>query len=461
MKKPTVCLVTLGCARNDVDSEELAANLDAGGFTLVTDASEAEVIVVNTCGFIEAAKKDSIDTLLAASDTKASGKAKAVVAVGCMAERYGGELAQALPEADAVLGFDDYENIAARLRKILGGEQLPPPTPKDRRTLLPLAPIERSARRTAQKRRRRLDSGPYAPLKIASGCDRRCAFCAIPRFRGAYLSRPIAEIVDEARWLVDNGVREIMLVSENTSSYGKDLGDRQGLIPLLKELNQLDGLERIRVSYLQPAEIYPGLIETMCCLEHVVNYFDISFQHASNKVLRRMRRFGDSDNFLKLISNIRRLAPEAGIRSNFIVGFPGESDEDYRILRDFVQEANLDVVGVFGYSDEENTEAYNLADHISDERISERVEDLSELANYLVDQRASQRIGQRVRVLVERIGDGQAVGRSEHQGPQVDGETTLPATSFGLGDIVEAEVTDSFGADLIANNIVNVIDRRP
>nr|WP_076389692.1 30S ribosomal protein S12 methylthiotransferase RimO [Vaginimicrobium propionicum] len=461
MKKPTVCLVTLGCARNDVDSEELAANLDAGGFTLVTDASEAEVIVVNTCGFIDAAKKDSIDTLLAASDAKVSGKAKAVVAVGCMAERYGGELAQALPEADAVLGFDDYEDIAARLRKILGGEQLPAPTPIDRRTLLPLAPIKRSVRQVMPKRRRRLDTGPYAPLKIASGCDRRCAFCAIPRFRGAYLSRAVAEITDEAAWLVDNGVREIMLVSENTSSYGKDFGDRQGLIPLLKELNQLDGLERIRVSYLQPAEIYPGLIETMCCLEHVVNYFDISFQHAAPTILRRMRRFGDPDNFMSLIDKIRQLAPEAGIRSNFIVGFPGESDEDYRILRDFVQEANLDVAGVFGYSDEENTEAYNLSDHISDELIAERVEDLSELANHLVDQRASQRIGQRVRVLVERVADGQAVGRSEHQGPQVDGETTLPTASLGVGDIVEAEVTDSFGADLIANNIVNVIDRRP
>ena len=269
----SVHLISLGCARNDVDSEELAARLDQDGFCLVDDPDAAEVIMVNTCGFIEQAKKDSIDTLLAASDHKSSGRAKAVVAVGCMAERYGTELAEALPEADAVLGFDAYPKIAGKLKSLLDGNRLGSHTPVDRRTLLPAAPNARQDLVSAivpghsgianlptglapasgpRVLRRRLHTGPFAPLKIASGCDRRCAFCAIPSFRGSSLSRPIDEIVTEARWLAAQGVREVMLVSENTSSYGKDLGIRHPLPTLLERLSGIEGLEWIRVSYVQP-----------------------------------------------------------------------------------------------------------------------------------------------------------------------------------------------------------------
>lgn len=446
-------MVTLGCARNDVDSEELAARLDAEGFELVPEAADADVIVVNTCGFIEQAKKDSIDTLLAANDQKTSGKAQAVVAVGCMAERYGDELAEALPEADAVLSFDDYPDISKRLRDILSGAHLQAHKPQDRRTLLPLAPIKRSAKRVKSSGRRRLTSGPYAPLKIASGCDRRCAFCAIPAFRGSYISRPIEEIVEEAQWLVENGVKEVMLVSENTSSYGKDLGERRGLIPLLRELNEVDGLERIRVSYLQPAEIYPGLLETMTSLERVCSYFDISFQHASPSVLRRMRRFGDEDNFLKLLENVRQLDPASGARSNFIVGFPGETREDFDMLCDFVQKSRLDVMGVFAYSDEEGTEGERLEGHLPTEVVEERTRVLTDLVTQLIDQRAAERVGEKVSVLIESIDDNGVVGRAAHQGPEVDGETTILDASpeaVRVGDIVDAVVVDSFGADLMA-----------
>lgn len=446
-------MVTLGCARNDVDSEELAARLSAEGFELVPEAADADVIVVNTCGFIEQAKKDSIDTLLAANDQKTSGKAQAVVAVGCMAERYGDELAEALPEADAVLSFDDYPDISKRLRDILSGAHLQAHKPQDRRTLLPLAPIKRSAKRVKSSGRRRLTSGPYAPLKIASGCDRRCAFCAIPAFRGSYISRPIEEIVEEAQWLVENGVKEVMLVSENTSSYGKDLGERRGLIRLLRELNEVDGLERIRVSYLQPAEIYPGLLETMASLERVCSYFDISFQHASPSVLRRMRRFGDEDNFLKLLENVRQLDPASGARSNFIVGFPGETREDFDMLCDFVQKSRLDVMGVFAYSDEEGTEGERLEGHLPAEVVEERTRVLTDLVTQLIDQRAAERVGEKVSVLIESIDDNGVVGRAAHQGPEVDGETTILDASpeaVRVGDIVDAVVVDSFGADLMA-----------
>ena len=278
----SVALVTLGCARNDVDSEELAGRLAADGFRLVDDPEDADTVVVNTCGFVEAAKKDSVDTLLAAADLKQDGRTRAVVAVGCLAERYGKDLAESLPEADAVLGFDDYPDIAARLRSILAGDVLHPHTPHDRRKLLPITPADRDASTLSvpghglsatsasgapasgpRAVRRRLDGGPMAPLKLASGCDRRCSFCAIPSFRGSFVSRRPSDVVAEARWLAGEGVREVFLVSENSTSYGKDLGDLRLLETLLPELADIDGIERVRVSYLQPAETRPGLVEAI------------------------------------------------------------------------------------------------------------------------------------------------------------------------------------------------------
>jgi ribosomal protein S12 methylthiotransferase len=476
-----VHLVTLGCARNEVDSEELAARLEDGGFQLVDDPEDADAVMVNTCGFVEAAKKDSVDTLLQAADLKASGRPQAVVAVGCLAERYGTELAQSLPEADAVLGFDDYADVAGKLQHILAGGRHETHVPRDRRTLLPLAPSQRraAARGTAipgvptqtspvtplpdglapasgpRAYRRRLNGSPYAPLKIASGCDRRCAFCAIPAFRGAYVSRTPAEVVAEARWLVEQGVREVMLVSENTSSYGKDLGDIRLLESLLADLGGVDGLERVRVSYLQPAEMRPGLVEVMTSLPHVAPYFDLSFQHAAPGVLRRMRRFGDPDSFLGLIESIRKAAPEAGIRSNVIAGFPGETEADVEILSQFLVDARLDAVGVFGYSDEDGTEAAGLDRQVDDDEIEARRAALADLADELVSQRAEDRVGERVRVLVEEVaGQGEAtetVGRAAHQGPEVDGSVTLDLGHAGVvGTFVDAVVTETDGADLRA-----------
>ena len=260
---PSVALVTLGCARNDVDSEELAGRLAANGFRLVDEPADADTVVVNTCGFVEAAKKDSVDALLEAADLKQTGRPQAVVAVGCMAERYGKDLAESLPEADAVLGFDDYPDISARLRSIMAGEVHHAHTPQDRRRLLPISPVERSLSTAAvpghasgpASVRRRLEPGPTAALKLASGCDRRCSFCAIPSFRGSFVSRRPSDVLTEARWLADQGARELFLVSENSTSYGKDLGDLDLLQTLLPELAAVDGVERVRVSYLQPAEI--------------------------------------------------------------------------------------------------------------------------------------------------------------------------------------------------------------
>jgi ribosomal protein S12 methylthiotransferase len=454
----TVAIVTMGCARNEVDSEELAGRLAADGWTLVSDVESAEVAVVNTCGFIESAKKDSVDALLEAHSLKGHGTTRAVVAVGCMAERYGKELAEALPEADAILGFDDYQEISARLGAIVSGVTPAPHTPRDRRALLPIAPVERAAARDESNQskvgaggslyRKRLGNAPWAPLKIASGCDRRCSFCAIPYFRGSFISRRPTEILQEGAWLADNGVSELFLVSENTTSYGKDLGDLRLMEKLLPDFAAIPGIERVRLSYLQPAEVRPTLLQAMIETEKVAPYFDLSFQHAAPNVLRAMRRFGDSEKFLHLITQIRALSPEAGIRSNFIVGFPGETKSDFAELVDFIASAKLDAIGIFGYSDEDNTEALGLTEKVPEEIIRERVESLSTIADEMVAERAQARIGQRVRVLIE---DAELQeGRAAHQGPEVDGTTSFIGTNFAVGEYIDAVVVDSMGADLVA-----------
>jgi len=462
-KKPrTVALVTLGCARNETDSEELAGRLAADGWQLVSDPANAEIAVINTCGFIESAKKDSIDALIQAHSLKSNGVTKAVVAVGCMAERYGNELAEEMSETDAILSFDDYKDISTRLNTILDGGKITPHTPKDRRSLLPIAPVDRAQVREERKLvevnpigsvlRKRLDNAPIAPLKIASGCDRRCSFCAIPYFRGSFISRKPEEIIEEAKWLADNGVSELYLVSENTTSYGKDFGDLKLMEKLLPELSKISGVERIRLSYLQPAEVRPSLLQAMISVEKVVPYFDLSFQHANGDLLRSMRRFGDGEKFLHLISQIRALSPNAGIRSNFIVGFPGETDAQFIDLVEFLSQAQLDAIGVFGYSDEDNTEALSLNGKVSPEVISERVEELSTLVDELITQRSEMRIGEQIRVLIED--EAEQEGRAEHQGPDVDGSTFIKSRNkYRVGEYVDAVVSDVAGVDLIAQVI--------
>jgi ribosomal protein S12 methylthiotransferase RimO len=501
-------MVTLGCARNEVDSEELAARLEDGGWQLADDATEdAAVVLVNTCGFIQAAKQESIDELLDA----AAGGAQ-VVAAGCLAERYGSGLAEAMPEAQ-ILSFDDYEDIAARLDSIAAGERWEAHEPRDRRKLLPLSPTDRPGSmahvpghgqsgqgqsgqgRSGQSQpgqgqpgqsqsgqgqsgqsqsgrsqiadlppgvapasgprvlRRRLGGGVVAPLKIASGCDRRCTFCAIPAFRGAFVSRRPADLLTEADWLANHGARELLLVSENSTSYGKDLGDLRLLESLMPQLAAVPGVRRVRVSYLQPAEVRPGLIEVLASTPGVARYFDLSFQHASGNVLRSMRRFGDRERFLQLIEQIRALAPDAGIRSNFIVGFPGESEADVAELTAFLTEARLDAIGVFGYSDEDGTEAAGLPGQLPEEEIASRVEELASLADELMSERAAERIGSTVDVLIDEVlPDGRYLGRAEHQAPEVDGATEVRSERELMpGDVVAAIVTGSDGVDLLAD----------
>jgi len=458
----TVSLVTLGCARNEVDSEELAARLADAGWEVSAQGGKADVVMINTCGFIQAAKQESVDELLAAAETGAK-----VVAVGCLAERYGAELAAELPEAQ-VLSFDDYGEIGARLDGVLAGVQRPAHQPGDRRKLLPISPADRQAAvppRGGQgglggwvPPRRGVTGGSSpgenrvtAPLKIASGCDRRCSFCAIPSFRGSFVSRRPVDVLAEARWLAGQGVREILLVSENSTSYGKDLGNLRLLEELLPDLAAVDGLDRVRISYLQPAEMRPGLISAIATTPGVAPYFDLSFQHASGPVLRRMRRFGDRGRFLGLLDQVRSLAPAAGARSNFIVGFPGETAEDLRELELFLSSARLDAIGIFGYSDEDGTEAEGLSGKLDEAEIAHRVAEFADLADELMAQRAAERAGETVDVLIEERLDSGYEGRAAHQAPEVDGTTTvLSAEPLAVGQLVRAVVTGSDGVDLTA-----------
>ena len=471
-----VAVVTLGCARNEVDSEEMAGRLAANGWELVEDPEDADAVLVNTCGFVEVAKKDSIDAILAVSDLKdgANGP-RAVVAVGCLAERYGNELAASLPEADAVLGFDDYPDIGETLRRIVAGEPHVPHVPTDRRQLLPISPVDRQAASgfvpghgdghaddevvpgwQPPVLRRRLDGSPVAPVKLASGCDRRCTFCAIPSFRGSFVSRPPADVVAEIAWLVGEGATEAVLVSENSTSYGKDLGDLRALEALLPRIAAETSITRVRVAYLQPAEVRPDLLAAIAKVPVVAPYYDLSFQHASPTVLRRMRRFGGRTEFLGLVDSIRALDPDAGIRSNVIVGFPGETEEEFEDLLAFLEQARLDAVGVFGYSDEDGTEAATLPDKLDEDLIRERVERVTALVDEVMAQRAEDRIGQLVAVVVEAIefdADGEriAIGHAGHQGPD-DGSTVMLIgdADVTVGALISALVVDVEGVDLLA-----------
>jgi ribosomal protein S12 methylthiotransferase len=476
----SVKLVTLGCARNEVDSEELAARLEEGGWRIADPDDDPEVVLVNTCGFIQAAKQESIDELL---DAAASG-AK-VAAAGCLAERYGSGLADAMPEAQ-VLSFDDYTDIAARLDAIAAGQRWDAHEPRDRRKLLPLSPAARPGSGSAQPPghsvigghetpdgsgqiadlpagiappsgprvlRRRLGGAVVAPLKIASGCDRRCTFCAIPAFRGAFVSRRPQDLLAEAEWLAGHGARELVLVSENSTSYGKDLGDLRLLESLMPRLAAVPGICRVRVSYLQPAEVRPGLIEVMAGTPGVAAYFDLSFQHASGSVLRSMRRFGDGQRFGQLVEQIRSLAPDAGIRSNFILGFPGETEADVADLQEFLAAARLDAIGIFGYSDEDGTQAADLPGKLPEDEIARRVDELLSYADELMAQRAAQRAGELIDVLIEEeVAPGRYLGRAGHQAPEVDGSTEVRAARRAApGDLVRAVVTGSDGVDLLAD----------
>jgi ribosomal protein S12 methylthiotransferase RimO len=443
----TVAIVTLGCGRNEVDSQNAAGLLAASGYRMVTDPEQADAVVVNTCAFVEAAKRESIETVLDAAALKEHGRARTVLVTGCLAERYTEELRAELPEADAIVPFADY----GRLPELLGGPAtLPRPTlvPAGRRALPMVFPTPAGAAFPARAAAR----GPVALVKLAEGCDRDCSFCAIPSFRGRFRSRRPTEILDEVAWLAGQGVSEVCLVAENSTSYGKDLGGREALIHLLRDLADVGGLRRVRLNYLQPDELTPGLLEEMAANPVVCSYFDLSLQHASAPVLRRMRRGGSAEGFLDLVGRIRALDPDAAFRSNFILGFPGEREADVAELEGFLEAARLDWVAFFAWSPEDGTAALDLDDRVPEATARARIERVQELQDRLLATAQDAWVGRPLEVLVERVDDdGTAEGRSFREAPDADGVVRVAdATAAEAGQYLAVMVTAAQGPELLA-----------
>ena len=421
---------TLGCPKNAVDSDKVTATLLADGLVAAETPEEADLVVVNTCAFIEAARQESIDTVLALSDRRRDGAR--IVVTGCMAERYGDELAEALPEVDAVVGFEGEGDLASvLLGRPSGGVRdlldLPRPAPR----------------------------APWAYVKIAEGCDRACAFCAIPSFRGAQRSRTPESILLESRSLVEGGAYELVLVAQDLASYGRDTGNPGALAPLLRELDLLraDGLQRVRLLYLYPSEVRDPLISTMLELESVVPYFDLSLQHASAPLLRRMKRWGNGDKFLKAIDGIRTAEPEAAFRSSFIVGFPGETEQDHSELLDFLRAASLDWAGLFAFSPEEGTAALTLDRTVDEATISERLRECSEIQDPITAALRDSLVGTEAQVLIDSTEGGDAVGRTHREAPEIDGVVRVSEAFARPGALITVRIREAIGPDLIADPV--------
>ena len=466
-----VAIVTLGCGRNEVDSDQVGGALSAAGYDVVDDPAGADCVLVNTCTFIAPAREESIEVVLGACDLPArrgrpsrDGR-KPVLVIGCMAQRYGAELADALPEAAAVVGFDAYPRIPELVAEALGGagpRGARPTTavggtaaapPRRSLPLLASAPRATAPERppTAAFPLRTVPRGPWADLKIAGGCDRVCTFCAIPSFRGRFTSRPLPELEAEARWLVAQGVRELVCVSENTTSWGKDLpGGRAAQVDLVRMFDRVDGLERVRLLYLQPAELQPRLLDAMAESRTVAGYYDLSLQHASGAVLERMARSGSPERFLDLIEGIRRRDPDAALRSSFILGFPGEREEDVDVLEAFVDAAGLDWVGAFTYSREDGTPAATMPDQVPAAEARRRRDRIVDVAERVADERAARFVGRVVDVLVEGHEGDAAVGRSPREAPETDGEVRVAGCGTPVGRIAPALVVGVDGVDLEA-----------
>ena len=410
---------TLGCPKNKVDSDKLIGTLLADGMVPVDEAEDADLVVVNTCAFIEDARRESIDTILALDERRTTGSR--LVVTGCMAERYGDELATALPEVDLVAGFG--VPVAPVARKTIPVSSTPLPS-------LDLLNLPRPR-----------SSSPWAYVKIAEGCDRTCGFCAIPSFRGPQRSRDVAAILAEVEQLE---AREIVLVAQDLASYGKDRPDALGAGSIVALVDEVASrVDRTRLLYLYPSDLSDDLIDAIC--RTGVPYFDLSLQHVSKALLRRMRRWGDGERFLNRIDDIRRREPEAAFRSNFIVGYPGETEEDHDELLSFVERAQLDWCGFFAYSDEEGTYAHDLDQHVPDSLVRERLAELTEMQDAITARRRDDLIGTTLKVLVDEEG----VARSHREAPEIDGIVEVPR-ELAVREFHEVRVTAALGPDLVA-----------
>jgi len=423
--RPRVAFVTLGCPKNEVDSDRMAASLGPS-FELVADETLADAVVINTCAFIQEATEESISVVLEYADSWKPGRpGRRVVVSGCMPSRYGDELASEMPEVDAFVTVSEEGALARTLGRLLGVDAIAPGTAT------------------------RLTPGPSAYLQISDGCHRACTFCIIPSIRGPYVSRPLDELVAEATALVTGGARELILIGQDTSSWGRDLPGRPALAELVRALSAVKNLAWLRLMYVQPDEITPDLLEAMADSPVLCRYIDMPLQHASKGVLQAMGRRGDAGEFLRLIGVVRDLLPGVMLRTTLIAGFPGETREDAKRLLEFVEKAKLDFVGVFPYSPEEGTVAASMPDQVPARTRLARAQRLRDAADKIGVERVARLVGREIEVLVEGVDEeGATVGRHRGQAPEIDGIVIL-TTPVAPGTIVTARITESFGYDLV------------
>lgn len=410
-------VVSLGCPKNLVDSETMLGLIHEENYEITNDSSEAEIIIVNTCGFIESAKEESINTILQMAEYKKSGSCKYIIVTGCLSQRYAEELFSELPEADAIAGVEVYDEIGSIIKRVMNGERFimlerskPDVIYTSKETFLP----------------RILTTPSYtAYLKIAEGCDNCCSYCAIPKIRGPYRSKPMEQVLKEAKALADNGVKELIVVAQDTTRYGEDLpGGKLLLADLLKELNKIESLKWIRVMYCYPNNFTDELIETFASLDKVCKYVDLPLQHASNRLLTSMNRYDTREEVETLLAKLRKRIPGIVIRTTFIVGFPGETDADFEELKEFVEQQRFENAGVFAYSQEEGTVAGAMPNQIPDEIKQERYHELMALQAQISEEIHKDTEGQTLEVLVEGIeedGSGLHYGRSYREAPDIDG----------------------------------------
>ncbi len=443
-RRPTVALVTLGCPKNQVDSEVMLGQLAREGFDVIDDARTADAIIVNTCGFIDTAKEESINTIIELGGLKTRGRCKALIATGCLTQRYQGELLKELPELDAIVGVGDFPQIAEIVRGRLGGTA-------------PDAGREWFTHPTflydADTPRRRLGPRHWAYVKISEGCDKRCAFCAIPSFRGNLNSRTIHSIVAEAQHLAADGVREINLIAQDLPAFGMDRGRKGDLIELVRALAAIDGLRWIRLMYLYPHKLPRGLVELFATEPKVVPYVEMPIQHIDDAILRRMNRGGTSAEIRRTLDAFREKVPGVAIRTSFIVGFPGETEREFERLLAFVEEQRFDRLAVFTYSAEEGTTAHRLGDPIDHEVKAERRQRLLDLQLEIAQAKGDALVGARRTVLIDGPAQDDEFaleGRMATQAPEIDGVVYVTDDGADAGDFVDVEITEAMGYDLVA-----------
>ena len=439
---PGAALISLGCAKNTVDSEIMLAALAGAGYRLVSDAEDAQVAIVNTCGFIEDAKRESIDTILEVAQLKEASGLETLVVAGCLAERYRGELAQGLPEVDLFIGTREYDQLPALLMGERGGaREAFSDTLMDYGRRLPRILAE---------------PGPSAYLKVAEGCSRPCTFCVIPRFRGRFRSRPLDLVVEEAGALAEAGVREVNLLAQEITSYGVDLGLGFSLANLLEELNGVDGLDWIRVLYNYPRGVTDELLDAYRELPRVCEYIDMPLQHVATPVLTAMRRGIDEAGTRELVARIKEKVPGCALRTTMLVGFPGETDADFERLLDFVEETRFARLGGFVFSPEDRSIAARLPDQVPVELARERMARLLALQERIMAEDNEALVGQETQVLVEVLtGEGLLRGRTRLQAPEVDGEVFLHETEAEPGEIITCEIIGTDGVDLVAHGVAS------